>query len=103
MSEQEFRDLNTEYTEVPILKSVLNILLWGTVFGGMAFALIFQITRAFILDPFFNLELPRGETLGIISFSFAFICSVGYSSYISFKEIERREDCQRRGLTLVKR
>lgn len=90
------------YTKIPIKTTVLNILLWGTILGGFAITVVFQVARFLIVKPVFGYELISGGELGAITFSMAFVCSVGYAIYSVNKEFERREECRRRGLTVRK-
>lgn len=90
------------YTEVPMKTAVLNILLWGTVLGGVAITIVFQIARFLIVKPIFGYELISGEELGAVTFSMAFVSSIGYAIYSVNKELERRDECKRRGLKLRK-
>ncbi len=97
--ESDWRDY---YTEIPIKTAVLNILLWGTVLGGFAITIVFQVARFLIVRPIFGYELISGDELGTITFSMAFVCSIGYAIYSVNKELQRRDDCKRRGLKLRK-
>lgn len=101
MSQHEHTDWKRHYSETPILITNANTLLWGTVFGGIALAIVYRVTHFLILGPLLNLEILRGEELGKISFGMAFVCSAGYAIYWTYEEMWRRIECKRRGLTLT--
>lgn len=95
-------DWENYYTEIPIKTTVLNFLLWGTLFGGLAIMFVFQVARFLIVKPIFGYELISGDELKAIAFSMAFVCSIGYAIYWVNEELNRREQCKRRGLTIRK-
>jgi hypothetical protein len=99
MSEPDAYDKDLQYySRQPIPSSVLGLLVMGTFLGGIGITIVFQIARFLILEPIFGLQLPSGRELMEITFSMAFVCSVGYAIYFVRNELVRRYECECRGL-----
>ena len=68
----------------PLLTKIMNVLLWGTVGGGLVIMLVLQTAQFLIIGPIFGVKVPQGSDLSTICFSTAFLCSVGYAVYMTY-------------------